>query len=72
MDYASPVHVRVSLTRDQYAAPPDVAIAPDILTAEQSLPSPATGGLCRMLDAVDADSGEHPFYERGLIRQEIL
>ncbi len=35
----------------QYAVPPDVAIAPDTLSAEQSLPRLATAGLYRMVDA---------------------
>jgi hypothetical protein len=34
----------------QVAAPPDVAIVPDTLTAEQPLPRLATGGSHRMLD----------------------
>jgi hypothetical protein len=34
----------------RYAAPPDVAIAPDTLTAEQSLPRLATASLYKILD----------------------
>ena len=42
----------------RYAALPDVAIAPDNLTAEQSLPRPAISSLYRMLDV---DFREHAF-----------
>src|SRR5215210_2530994 len=52
------------------AAPPDVAIAPDTLTAERPLPRLATGGLCRL--GVGVAPGAWSAASRMLLRRHRL